>query len=79
MTKKELEKKLDEIEVPSNYYDLNGNQSPDTLVLNRLGSLWEVYYIEMRGEKRQEGIFATEEEACEFIYQHYLELTKRIR
>lgn len=77
---RELYNKLKDLGVPEDRYYLHGlygsTNDDDKLALliikNRVGVEYEVYFKE-RGEKHAVKIFATEDEACEYIYKQLRE------
>ena len=73
MTIPELQALLDAIPINHARYSLSGNASPDALVLNHQGAWWSVCYVDERGGKHPMGRFATEDLACHFLYQEFLE------
>lgn len=69
----ELQSLLDAVPVNQARYSLTGNSSPDALILDHQGVGWFVFYFDERGGKHLKGHFATEDLACQFIYQEFLE------
>ncbi|WP_078552283.1 hypothetical protein [Bacillus alkalicellulosilyticus] len=67
MRLKELEMKLQEINIPSHAYSLNGGLPNERFCLNAVGGKWETYYSE-RGNKSGRKIFANEDEACDYFF-----------
>lgn len=69
MNKEELEKVLGEKRVDTIYYDLGGkkNSQEGAFKLEFADNEWCVY-TEERGRKFIDGKFATEDEACQYIY-----------
>ena len=68
MTVFELEKKLNQINVPRDYYSiLLGGLPSETLCIVNNNDMWQVYYSE-RGQKTGLKTFETESEACEYFY-----------
>ena len=71
MKKEELRRMLIEKGVPTYYYNIDGNGRTDEhlcLEFVRADNEWSVYFLE-RGEKTTDVRFATEEEACCYMYQ----------
>jgi len=73
MHKRELIKHLKLLKVPQNYCSLNGIELPDRIMLSRESGKWLVYYFSERGERSNERYFSTEDEACQYIYDHLIE------
>jgi len=64
----ELEKILQEIDVPSNAYSiLKGGLPNEQLCIVKEDNIWEVYYSE-RGRKSSIKKFYSEEEACIYFF-----------
>lgn len=66
----ELEKRLDEEGFNSLFYCIGPGwrRLGDGFALDKAGELYEWFYVE-RGQKREvEKVFASEEEACRFVY-----------
>jgi hypothetical protein len=70
----ELKKELNKIGVNPNRYSLNGSLDWDKIILYKNYSKWEVFYLDERGERNDEKIFNSEEDACLFIYKCFLEM-----
>lgn len=71
MNIKELEQALSNMHVPVEFYSLNGDILPDRIVLLKNYFKWEVFYFDERGNRDQEKIFSSEEEACDYIFQYF--------
>ncbi|MDE7395231.1 MAG: hypothetical protein K2M95_03825 [Clostridiales bacterium] len=69
MNAEELKRKLEEANIPPYLYNLDGKgRTDERFCLQKLGGVeWQVYYVE-RGVKTTDLRFATEEEACAYIY-----------
>lgn len=66
---KELEQKLQEINVPKEVYSiLKGGFPIEQYCITKNGDDWEVYYSE-RGNKSGLKTFDVEERACEYFYK----------
>lgn len=69
MTIQELRNKLEEEDVPENMYSLLiGGFPNEAFCLIEIEDGWEVYYSE-RGKKRGIKQYASESEACEYMYK----------
>lgn len=69
MNKDELRKVLITMGVPSMLYNLDGNgRTDERFCLEHANNEWSVYYSE-RGVKTTNERFASEEEACKFLYE----------
>ena len=72
MGKEELKKKLQQMGVSANLYNLDGiGRMDERFCLEFIENEWQVYFIE-RGIKTTHEKFVSEDEACEFIYQQFL-------
>lgn len=69
MNREELKRRLDELRVNPGFYSLNGELLPDRLVLYRSYDTWTVFYLDERGNRHDEQIFFSEEEACSYLYE----------
>ncbi len=70
---RELKKHFKLLEVPKNYCSLNGVELPDRIILSGESEKWLVYYFSERGERSNERYFSTEDQACQYIYDHLIE------
>ncbi|MCT4646088.1 MAG: hypothetical protein N4A74_13965 [Carboxylicivirga sp.] len=68
MNKKDLKNELDLLKVNQDFYSLNGDLIPDTIVLHKNYGLWEVFYFDERGSVNNKKSFESEEDACLYIY-----------
>jgi len=68
MNKLELKNKLDELGINSEFYSLDGQLNPDSIVLYNSYNKWEVFYFDERGNRDNEKIFFSEQCACDYIY-----------
>lgn len=66
-----LKEKLDELEVSSEAYSLDGTLSPDRMILFCDIKEWVVLYLNPDGEKNNIRKFATESDACAYLYNYY--------
>lgn len=73
----ELKEELDSLGVKENQYALKGDLNPDSIVLYHSYDEWQVFYLDERGGRNDERIFKSENEACLYIYQLFVE-SKRI-
>ena len=62
MTRKELERKLKQLGY-LDLYSLDGSVGPDRVVLYKNYAVWEVFYIDERGNRTVPKLFSSEEEA----------------
>lgn len=69
MNIKELKLKLDELKVPNRYYSINGNNTPNTYILQRVYSYWECYYVDERGGQNDYHRFDNEHDACRYFWK----------
>lgn len=67
MNKSELATRLKVEKVPETLYCLEGGLPNDRVCLEKNSIGWQVYYSE-RGQKYDERLFFTEEEACNYLY-----------
>ena len=61
--------------MPEDIYSLDGGLPNESFCLNEEDGVWEVYYSE-RGVKSQLKRFASEGEACDYLYKVILEMVK---
>ncbi len=71
MNKVKLKEKLDNLAVNEKFYSLNGNLLPDRVILYNSYDQWLVFYFDERGNKNEERIFNSENEACQYIYNYF--------
>jgi hypothetical protein len=67
----QLKQKLDELEISAEAYSLDGTPSPDRMILLRDFREWIVLYVDPQGEKSNVKTFASESEACSYLYNYY--------
>jgi hypothetical protein len=67
----QLKKKLDELEISSEAYSLDGTPSPDRMILFHHSQEWIVLYIDPDGERNNVRTFSSESEACAYLYNYY--------
>lgn len=71
MRKQELKSALIKLGVPATLYSLDCNgRTDECFCLEFEAGKWNVYFRE-RGVKTTNEEFATEEEACQFIYEQF--------
>lgn len=66
MNIKELERELNQLNVPSSWYSFNKLFREDRTCLIEEGGCWEIYFFE-RGQKKDIKQFSSEAEACSFL------------
>ncbi|MFO7669885.1 MAG: hypothetical protein R6W31_09525 [Bacteroidales bacterium] len=71
MDKSDLKMHLDKLKVNQGYYSLDGDILPDRLVLYQNYNMWEVFYFDERGNRKDERVFMTESDACNYILEHF--------
>jgi hypothetical protein len=71
MNKQELKENLDNLAVSKKFYSLNGNLLPDRVILYNSYDKWLVFYFDERGNRNEEQIFNSENEACQYIYNYF--------
>ena len=67
MNIRQLEKELDNLGVPKDYYSINGHLSLDTYILNQVYTKWEYFYFDEKGNQEGYKSFGDENEACEYF------------
>lgn len=73
MDAKKLQLLLEEAGVPDELYNLHEKGRDDErFCLKKKGENWQVYFSE-RGIKTIDEVFATESEACQFIYEELID------
>ena len=73
MNKNELQKKLDILGVDSCQYSLDGGLNRDCLILYHSYHDWNVFYFDERGGRNNERTFHSESDACEYIFNLFIE------
>jgi len=71
MNRIELKNRLDELKIQSCYYSLKGEILPDRIVLYQNYAKWEVFYFDERGNRDNEKVFCSEDDACNYIYEYF--------
>lgn len=71
MTKSELSRKLEELNVDKECYSLDGNLLPDRMVLVQADFRWLVLYFDPDKSVRNLKSFDSENEACCYLYNYY--------
>jgi hypothetical protein len=69
MTLAELKKKIDEYNIPDRWYAINEGEKPNALILYKTYANWEFFHVDNEGEKSNHVLFATEEEAYDYLWQ----------
>jgi len=69
----ELKEKLQELNIPESIYNLNGDISNPGMILYKNYDKWEIIHVGDKGEQIIAKIFYTEEEACQFILNEFIE------
>jgi hypothetical protein len=69
MNRKELIYNLKLLGINPKQYSLFGDLIPDTIVLFQNYHRWEVFYLDERGNRDNEKIFNSENDACLYIYK----------
>lgn len=69
MNKEALKLKLDLLGVNPIQYSLNGELKLDSIILFYSNTVWEVFYQDERGGKNDQKRFASESDACEYIFK----------
>ena len=69
MTIEKLEDKLNDLGVEKSQYSLSGELNSDAIILNKNYNVWEVFYLDEKGNRNNEKNFDTESEACFYIYK----------
>lgn len=73
MTRKELERKLKQLGY-LDLYSLDGSVGPDRVVLYKNYAVWEVFYIDERGNRTVPKLFSSEEEAYGYLYKEAVDM-----
>lgn len=68
MNREELKIKLTEIGVDVNRLSLYGDLVDDRIIIYQNYSKWEVFYFSERGSREDFHVFASEDLACQYIY-----------
>jgi len=73
MNRVELKDRLDLLGIASNRYSLTGELKADTVNLYENYNKWEVFYLDERGRRNDERVFSSEGEACNYIYELFVD------
>ena len=76
---KDLENEISKLGIRSSIYSLNEGLKPDCIVLYKNYNLWEVFYLDEKGNRLDLKFFYSEEEACAKMYDLLLEATREER
>lgn len=69
MNVEKLLRKLEQEEIPSRWYSINGNLATDTYMLRKVHDYWEFFYVDERGNQDNDyRRFYDESEACYYLY-----------
>lgn len=71
MNRVELIKKLDGLNVPNSFYDLDGNLLPDRIILYNSYNDWIVFYLDERGNRHEQKVFNSEVKALNYIFERF--------
>jgi hypothetical protein len=67
MTRIELERKLNILNIDSSFYSLDGDLNPDSIILYNSYNAWVVFYLDERGYRNNERVFESQELAYDYI------------
>lgn len=73
----ELKEKLNKSGIGPRYYSVGITVDADRYIIYSSSNQWIVFYQDERGGRNEEKIFATESEACSYLYEKLLELSVR--
>lgn len=68
MTYFELKDKRYWSNVPERWYSINEGLKPDACILYKNYSIWDFFYLDEMGERHENRVFSTDEEAYEFLW-----------
>ncbi len=71
-----LRNALDNIGISRKSYSLNGEQRPNTYILEEVYERWRFFYFNEKGEYKLERWFNSEKEACEFLLNTFIDERK---
>lgn len=77
MNKNELRNRLDKLGISRNFYSLSGKLLPDRVVLYNSYDKWIVFYFSERGTRDNEKSFSSEDEACRYILELFINSADR--
>jgi len=63
-----LRERLEMLGIKPGEYSLNEGLYPDRMILHDEYTNWKVFYFSERGTRHDERTFASESEACEYLY-----------
>lgn len=70
----ELHRKLIDTGIPERWYVINTSVKSDTHVLEEYSGFWKYYYIDEKGNQRNQCVFNKEEDACQYFYDKLYEI-----
>jgi hypothetical protein len=69
----ELKIELSELNVNPNEYSLDGSLVPDSIILFHSYNEWQVFYLDERGDRNDQRVFSSEDEACQYILKLFID------
>jgi len=76
MNRIELKDKLDLLGGDESQYSLSGDLEPDRIILFHSYNEWQVFYLDERGGRNGMKLFKSENDACIYLYQLFLNRKK---
>lgn len=73
MNRKTLESRLNDLGVNPRFYSLDGSLLIAGIVLQESYGKWTVFDLDERGNKSDERTFASEDAACQYLYELFEE------
>lgn len=71
MNREELRENLQALGINKSLFSLNGDLLPDRVVLYHSYNNWLVFYFDERGNRNDERVFTSEDEACRYIFERF--------
>ena len=69
MSTEEMKTRIEELNIPSRYYSINGNIASDRYIFRQIYTYWECFYIDERGNQNDYHRFGDENDACEYFFR----------
>lgn len=76
MNRTELKEKLEKLGIKARDYSLYGDLNPDCVVLYHSYYEWQVFYFNERGGRDSMKIFTSEDDACNYILNKFMDWKK---
>jgi hypothetical protein len=72
MDAQELKRKLKNLNIPEDWYSIDGGLKPDAYILENIYGRWVFYYFDEKGNRQNERKFDSERKACLYLFDKIL-------